>query len=167
MDMRKSFIVIICSLICSACAPVVSKQVPDFASNSPEGKTSKGQDVVDTRFEGEVLSVVEALKPEYQGTELLLSGVVIYQYVCPPCPPRADCEMCMNDHVVLSDNYEDVNGYAHAAGRNDWLFLDASSEMEHGARYIVQVSMEGRRGNPSTSGMIIRAKKVKGNAPVR
>ncbi len=75
--------------------------------------------------------------------------------------------MCMNDHVVLSDNYEDVNGYAHAAGRNDWLFLDASSEMEHGARYIVQVSMEGRRGNPSTSGMIIRAKKVKGNAPVR
>ena len=105
------------------------------------------------------LTVAEAASLKPEGQSLWVQGYVVTLYRCPPCPEGATCEQCLNDHVVLSDVQETVEGYAHAAERRDWLFLDpAGKDLTVGQQYRFFVKWReepSEGGEPPTVGYVL------------
>jgi hypothetical protein len=107
------------------------------------------------------LTVAEAASLKPEGQSLWVQGYVVTLYRCPPCPEGAQCEQCLNDHVVLSDAQETVEGDAHAAERRDWLFLEpGQQDLTVGQQYRFFVKWReepSERGEPATVGYVLAA----------
>ena len=76
-----------------------------------------------------------------------LIGYVSKVYLCPPCPPGAQCKPCMGDNLVLSDAPRRLGNYAEMGPDDVVVFGEraAIERLEIGARYRVQVDVRATR----------------------
>ena len=126
---------------CGGCAsssvqPGVAPHPELFVPHSDPSSPSEPREDLLSAYSGKVYRVQEFLQAALQPGVYVVDAYAISIYRCEPCPPDAECEQCLNDHVVLADHPEPLEGYAR--GRSDLLVLEPPAEEEPAARAMIE-----------------------------
>jgi hypothetical protein len=120
----------------SSVQPDVAPPPEPFAPHSdPSGPSEPREDLL-SAYSGKVYRVEELLQSQLQPGVYVVDAYVLSMYLCEPCPPDAECEQCLNDHVVLADQPEPLEGYGR--GRSDLLILEPPGEEEPAAQEMIE-----------------------------
>jgi hypothetical protein len=112
----------------------------------PSGPPEPREDLLST-YSGKVYGVEELLQAQLQPGAYVIDAYVISVFICGPCPPDAECEQCLNDHVVLADQPELLEGYGR--GRSDLLILEPPpQEMLEQRRYRLRIQLHDPSAGP-------------------
>jgi hypothetical protein len=115
--------------------PDVAPQPEPFAPHpDPSSPLEPREDLLGA-YSGKVYRVEELLQAQLQPGTYVVDAYAISIYLCEPCPPDAECEQCLNDHVVLADRPEPLEG--HGRGRSDLLILEPPADEEPGAPEMI------------------------------
>ncbi len=81
---------------------------------------------------------------------------------CPPCPPGANCELCRDENLAISDDPTPVTGYVNPDPR--YLILDPpDAKLEVGRRYrfVVHIFEQPASGDPPRVGRVVDARLIR------
>jgi len=120
----------------SSVQPGVAPQPEPFAAHSDPSSPSEPRENLLSAYSGKVYRVEELLQAQLQPGAYVVEAYAISIFLCEPCPPDAECEQCLNDHVVLADQPEVLEGYGR--GRSDLLILEPPAEEEPAAREMIE-----------------------------
>ena len=77
--------------------------------------------------------------------EYQTEGYVIKTYICPPCPPRAQCKPCMmNTNIVISEVNKSLNSY-ELTDKDIILFTRDAAPFEIGKKYLFTIKITDRK----------------------
>jgi hypothetical protein len=134
--------------------PDVAPRAEPFAPHSdPAGPSEPREDLL-SAYSGKVYRVEELLQAQLQPGSYVVDAYAISVFLCGPCPPDAECEQCLNDHVVLADQPEQLEGFGR--GRSDLLILEPAAEEDAAApkmleqrRYRLRIHLHGQSPAPA------------------
>ena len=72
-------------------------------------------------------------------------GYVVNSYICPPCPPRAECKPCMmRTNIVISEDNKTLNTY-QLTDKDLIVFTKDASVFQAGKKYIFSIKVTGEK----------------------
>jgi hypothetical protein len=77
---------------------------------------------------------------EFNSGTFNTEGYVVKIYTCPSCPAGAQCEPCMRDNIVISENNKLLESYS-LSDKEMILFVDNPKQFELGEKYTFSIKI--------------------------
>ena len=95
------------------------------------------------------------------GRAAQIVGFVVGSYLCPPCPPGAQCKPCASESVLFIADTSSRDPVAPGAHSDGVVAIGVKNpaSFERGARYRFEIEVVGRRGQ-SIDGRLLRSQRL-------
>lgn len=105
----------------------------------PRARCAQGRcEIWGHHFAGEVAWTVAEVAAATEPGAYVVDAWVVLTAACPPCPPKAVCETCIEEHVILSDDPDSPVAEILSEGQVVALLADPG-QLRIGALYRVEL----------------------------
>ena len=104
--MKYLIVILIITISCSAPGNKDSKaDPPEIAKKQSTLKSFDNISIEELNIMVETGNIIK--------NQFNIRGIIKQKFICPPCPPEAECEQCPPDHIVVSDGKSSITIPCH------------------------------------------------------
>jgi hypothetical protein len=88
-----------------------------------------------------------------------INAFVLDIYLCPPCPPPAQCKPCIGNHFTATDE-KPTDPTKIGYEKRLEIFTERPDSLKAGKRYMITVAIRNRKVNPRDNVTLVSWKRL-------